>query len=134
MKNLKIIEFDEIGKEGTGYLTAIESNISIPFGIKRVYYIYGVKNNISRGFHAHKKLEQILICISGSVKIKSTDGINEDMIELNTPTKGLYIGPFVWHEMYDFSDNAVLLVIASDYYDESDYIRNYSEFISYRKF
>jgi dTDP-4-dehydrorhamnose 3,5-epimerase-like enzyme len=129
MKNCRIIDFKKIGNSDVGYLNAIEGNREIPLNIKRVYYIYNVPKEIKRGFHAHKRLEQVLICMSGSVKIKVDDGSEKKIIKLNNPNKGLYIGPSVWHEMYDFNQNAVLLVLASDYYNESDYIRGYKEFL-----
>jgi len=128
MKNCRIINFKKIGNSDVGFLTALEENREIPFNIKRVYYIYNVPKEIKRGFHAHKKLEQILISMRGSVKIKVDDGKEKKISELNDPSKGLYIGPGIWREMYDFSQNSVLLVLASEYYDEADYIRDYEEF------
>ena len=129
MKNFQIINFKKIGYSKIGFLTALEGNRKIPFNIRRVYYIYDVPKEIKRGFHAHKRLEQILICMIGSVKVKVDDGNEKKIIKLNNSNKGLYIGPGVWHEMYDFSQNSVLLVLASEYYDENDYIREYEEFL-----
>jgi dTDP-4-dehydrorhamnose 3,5-epimerase-like enzyme len=131
MKNCRIINFKKIGNSDVGFLTALEGNKEIPFDIKRIYYIYNVPNEIERGCHAHKRLEQVLVCLNMSVKIKLDDGNKKKIIELNSPNKGLYIGPGVWREMYDFSQNSVLLVLASDYYDESDYVRDY---ITFREF
>ena len=128
MKNCRIIDFKKIGNSDVGYLTAIEGNREIPFNIKRVYYIYNVPKEIKRGFHAHKTLEQVLICMSGSIKIKVDDGSKKKIIELNNSNKGLYIGLGVWREMYDFQQNSVLLVLASEYYNENDYIRDYETF------
>jgi len=128
MKNCRIINFKKIGNNDVGFLIALEENREIPFNIRRIYYIYDVPEEIKRGFHAHKKLEQILISMSGSVKIKVDDGNEKKIIELNSPNKGLYIGPGIWREMYDFDKSAVLLVLASEYYNESDYIRDYEEF------
>jgi dTDP-4-dehydrorhamnose 3,5-epimerase-like enzyme len=107
-----------------GSLTPIEELIDIPFDIKRVYYITKVPKDISRGFHAHRKLHQVLICLNGSVKIKVKTTKEEEEVILDDPAIGLYIGPYVWREMYNFSEGAVLLVLASDYYNEDDYIRN----------
>ena len=114
-----------------GQLIALEENNDIPFKIKRVYYIYDTKEGVRRGFHAHRKLEQILICVSGSCKIHLDNGKETAEVELNDPTEGLYISNATWREMYDFSPDAVLLVLASELYDEKDYIRNYDKFLEY---
>jgi len=128
MKNCRIINFKKIGNSDVGFLIALEENREIPFNIRRIYYVYTVPKEIKRGFHAHKRLEQVLICMSGSVKIKVDDGNEKKIIELNNPNKGLYIGLGIWREMYDFSQKSVLLVLASEYYNESDYIRDYETF------
>lgn len=119
----------------TGKLTFLESGMGkdIPFDIRRVYYIYDVAPGERRGFHAHKKLEQYLICIHGSCTILLDDGSKQENIVLNDPSTGLYVGPGMWREMYNFSPGAVLLVLASEYYDEDDYIRDYDMFKSYLK-
>ena len=114
-----------------GQLIALEELKDIPFKIKRVYYIYDTKDGVRRGFHAHKKLEQILICVSGSCKIHLDNGKETAEVLLNTPDEGLYISNAIWREMYDFSPDAVLLVLASELYDEKDYIRNYDKFLEY---
>jgi len=129
MKNCRIINFKKIGNNDVGFLIALEGNREIPFNIKRIYYIYNVPKEIKRGFHAHKRLEQILICMSGSVKIKVDNGNEKRIFELSNPSKGLYIGPGVWRDMYDFDKSVVLLVLASEYYNEEDYIRDYEEFL-----
>lgn len=128
MYNCSLIKLKEIGNGELGYLTAIESCRDIPFEIKRVYYITGVPSDIVRGNHAHRRLHQILICLNGSVKIKTEFRDNIEIYELNNPSIGLYVGPYVWRTMYDFSDDCVLMVLASDYYNEEDYIRNYEEY------
>lgn len=128
----KIIDFQKHGDE-RGMLIALEENEEIPFNIKRVYYMYDTLPNVRRGFHAHKKLRQILICVSGKCKIHLDDGKETVEINLDKPYEGLFIENAIWREMYDFSDNAVLMVLASELYDESDYIRNYEEFIEYIK-
>lgn len=128
MKNCYDMSFKGIGNKEVGFLLPVEQNCDVPFTIKRIYYLYDVPLNIRRGYHAHKKLEQVLICLKGKVKIQVYDGNVEKVIVLDKPTKGLYIGPFVWREMFDFED-AVLLVIASDFYSESDYIRDYKQFL-----
>ena len=111
-----------------GMLVALEEHKDIPFEIKRVYYMYDTKEGVCRGFHAHKNLEQILVCVSGSCKVLLDNGSERKVISLETPYEGLYISNSMWREMYDFSEDAVLLVLASDYYKEEDYIREYDEF------
>lgn len=112
-----------------GMLVALEEFNDIPFEIKRVYYMYDTKQGIRRGFHAHKKLEQILICIHGSCKILMDNGSEKKIVSLEKPYEGLYINNDIWREMYDFSEDAVLMVLASDVYNEEDYIRDYEEFL-----
>jgi len=107
-----------------GHLIPIEGKIDIPFDIKRIYYITNVEKDTIRGFHAHRKLHQVLLCVSGSVKIKTLTPKEECIYLLDDSSIGLYIGPYIWREMFDFSEDAVLLVLASEHYDESDYIRN----------
>jgi len=116
-----------------GMLSFLEANRDIDFPIRRVYYIYDVAIGERRGFHAHKKLQQVLICIHGSCKILLDDGKDKEIVELTEPAEGLFVGNAVWREMFDFSPGAVLLVLASEYYDEADYIRNYQDFLSYLK-
>ena len=116
-------------KDKYGHLTPIESKVDIPFEIKRVYYITGVKEGVTRGFHSHRKLHQVLICLNGSVKIRLKSPNEEEVIELNDCSVGLYIGPYVWREMFDFTEGSVLLVLASEYYDEIDYIRDYDVYL-----
>ena len=114
-----------------GKLIALEEFRNIPFQIKRVYYIYNTEVGFIRGKHAHKKLEQVLVCVNGSCKIKLDNGEETRIITLETPCEGLYVGKNVWREMFDFSRDAVLLVLASELYDPNDYIRDYNEFIEY---
>lgn len=131
MNKYNLIKFVSIGNEYIGSLVALESNKAIPFDIKRVYYIYDVPENVKRGFHAHKNLEQVLVCLNGSVKIKCYDGAKETIFTLNKNDVGLYVGTGVWHEMFDFDEKTVLISIASEYYNEEDYIRDYEEFLKY---
>lgn len=112
-----------------GQLVALEEFKDIPFEIKRVYYIYDTLADVRRGFHAHKNLEQILICIHGTCKVLLDNGKEKKVVPLEKPYEGLYIANNMWREMFDFSPDAVLLVLASELYDEADYIRNYDEFI-----
>lgn len=129
---IKLIDFQQHGDE-RGMLVALEENKEIPFDIKRVYYIYATKENVRRGYHAHKKLQQILICINGSCTIHLDDGESTAEVELNKPFEGVFIEQAVWREMYNFSSDAILLVLASEIYDESDYIRDYQEYIAYKR-
>lgn len=112
-----------------GQLVALEEFKDIPFEIKRVYYMYDTKEGVRRGFHAHKSLEQILVCIHGTCKILLDNGKEKKIIPLEKPYEGLYIANDMWREMYDFSPDAVLLVLASQIYDEADYIRDYDTFL-----
>ena len=124
----KFIKFEIKGDE-RGSLISLESKRNIPFEIKRVYYIFDTKEGVVRGKHAHKDLEQILICVKGSCKILLNDGVNEEIFLLDKPDKGLYIDSLVWREMFEFSPDCVLMVLANKYYDEEDYIRDYDEFL-----
>ena len=114
-----------------GQLISLEEFTDIPFRIKRVYYLYDTEAGFVRGKHAHKNLEQILVCISGSCKIKLDDGREQREVLLEKPYEGLYVPGKLWREMYDFSPGAVLLVFASELYDEQDYIRDYNAFLQY---
>lgn len=130
--DVKKIEFNKRNND-TGKLTFVEGKRDIPFDIKRIYYVYDIAKGERRGFHAHKELEQYLICIHGTCKILLDNGIEKEDVMLDNPSEGLYVGIKMWHEMYEFTEGAVLLVLASDYYNENDYIRNYDEFIEYIK-
>lgn len=114
-----------------GQLVSLEEYKDIPFRIKRVYFMYDTTENTVRGKHAHKTLEQILVCIHGSCKILLDNGREKKVVPLERPYEGLYVSNNMWREMFDFSSDAVLLVFASELYDESDYIRNYDEFLKF---
>lgn len=116
-----------------GQLVALEEYKEVPFKIKRVYYMYDMSSGIVRGRHAHKNLQQILICIYGSCKILLDNGNEKKVVPLEKPYEGLYVANNMWREMYDFSKDAVLMVLASELYDENDYIRNYDEFLNFVK-
>lgn len=120
--------FKIVGDE-TGSLVAIESNKNINFDIKRVYYIFDIKSDVMRGKHAHQDLKQLLICVTGSCKIRLDNGKEKDVVELSSPNEGVYINNLIWREMYDFSKNCILLVLADKLYDEDDYVRDYNEFL-----
>ena len=128
--NSGIIKLQHFGDHPDGVLTIGESNKSVPFDIKRIYYINKLGNQEAvRGKHAHKKLEQIIFCINGSFKLKLDDGRKKQALTLKNPYFGVRIGPMLWHEMTDFSKDCVILVLADDYYKENDYIRNYQDFL-----
>lgn len=133
LKNCKMISFETHGG-AYGNLTAIEGNRDIPFTIQRIYYITQVPTGVTRGFHSHRALEQVLLCVHGSVSIRIKTPSEEEIVLLNDGSKGLYIGHMVWREMFDFSPGAVLLVLASEHYTEEDYIRDYSQYIEEGKF
>lgn len=124
--------FQQHGDE-RGQLVALEEMNDIPFEIKRVYYMYDTGEGVRRGFHAHKSLEQILICIHGNCKILMDNGTEKKVVSLEKPYEGLYIANNIWREMFDFSEDAVLMVLASDVYKEEDYIRDYDEFLRFAK-
>ncbi|EGU33603.1 MULTISPECIES: sugar 3,4-ketoisomerase [Vibrio] len=128
MSLIKTIEFDLLGDE-RGSLVSLEQNKNIPFNIKRVYYIFNTEQGVARGFHAHKKLQQVAICLRGSCRFILDDSKCRESIVLDSPNIGLYIDNYKWREMHDFSEDCVLMVLASDYFDESDYIRNYNMFL-----
>lgn len=127
MKNCKLMNLTAIGDK-RGKLIPLEFPKQLPFDLKRIYYIYGVPKEERRGYHSHSDLEQILIAVSGSVKILVKTPKEEEEVLLDDPSKGLYIGPMIWREMFDFSEDAVLLVLASHEYDENDYIRDYEKY------
>jgi len=124
---IKTISFPPLGDD-RGSLVALEANKTIPFDIKRVYYIFGTQPGVSRGFHAHRALQQVAVCVTGKCRMVLDNGQLREDFWLDSPTKGLLIGDLVWREMHDFSPDCVLLVLASEHYDETDYIRDFNEF------
>lgn len=123
------LTFPIIG-DNRGYLIALETFQSIPFDIKRVYYIFGTQQGVARGFHAHKDLKQVAVCVTGQCRFILDDGNQRQNVWLDSPTKGLLIEGLVWREMHDFSTDCVLVVLASEHYDETDYIRDYEDFLT----
>ena len=117
--------------DARGKLSVAELGGVLPFPVRRVYWIHGTKTGVSRGFHAHKKLSQLCVCVAGSVRMSIFDGRCEESVVLDCPTKGLLIGPGLWRDMHDFSPDCVLMVFADAEYDEADYIRDREAFISY---
>jgi len=125
---IKTINFKPLGDE-RGSLIALEGNKSVPFNIKRIYYIFGTKEDVSRGFHAHRNLKQVAICVMGRCRFVLDDGKQREEIVLDNPSTGLLIEDLIWREMSEFSPDCVLVVLANKYYDANDYIRNYSDFL-----
>ena len=128
---MNLIEWIELPNLGDhrGSLVVAEANRNVPFSIQRLYYIFGAQPDVPRGFHAHKELQQIAFCIQGSCKMLMNNGKEKQEVLIGQSNKGLFIPPMVWHEMHGFSEDCILLVLASDHYDESDYIRNYDQFL-----
>lgn len=128
MSLVQWLPFPVLGDE-RGSLVALEAEKIIPFAIKRIYYIFGTQPDVARGFHAHKALKQVTVCVSGKCRMLLDDGKNKESVWLDSPSKGILIDDLVWREMHDFSEDCVLLVLASAHYDETDYIRDYEEFL-----
>ncbi len=127
LDSCKIVNFPKV-TDYRGNLSFIEENRQIPFQIRRVYYLYDVPSGASRGGHAHRELQQVVIALSGSFDVILDDGVERKTFFLNRPHYGLYIPPRVWRELENFSSNSVALSLVSQVYDESDYVRNYDEF------
>lgn len=125
---INIIPLQAHGDE-RGSLITLEEGKNIPFQVKRVYYLFNTKEDVRRGFHAHKALKQVAIAVRGSCRFVLDDGSERVEVLLDNPAQGLLIESFMWREMYDFSDDCVLMVLADQLYDETDYIRDYSQFI-----
>ena len=129
MNKVRMLEFAEHGDD-RGHLVIVEGGIDIPFEIKRTFYIYGSKTDVVRGQHANKKTQFVLINVAGKSKVRVRDGEgNEAIYCLNRPHTGIYLPTMVWKDMYDFSEDSVLLVLASEHYDATEYIRDYGEFV-----
>tara|TARA_B110000503_G_C7057685_1_gene375217 strand:- start:328 stop:735 length:408 start_codon:yes stop_codon:yes gene_type:complete len=124
---IKTVNFTCLGDE-RGSLVALESNKDVPFDIKRVYYIFGTKEGVSRGFHAHRNLKQVAVCVAGSCQFVLDNGDLKESIVLNNPLNGILIDGLMWREIHDITPDCVLMVLASEYYSEEDYIRNYNDF------
>ena len=124
----KVLEFKEYGDERGSLVVAEGSGFDVPFDIRRVFYMYGSDPDIVRGNHANRYTKFVLINVAGSSKVLVDDGNTKEVIVLDKPRMGLYLGPMVWKEMYDFSPDSVLLVLASEHYIENEYIRDYDAF------
>ena len=127
-----IIELDKHHSDRKGNISVVENYRDIPFEVRRTYYLYDVPGGESRGAHAHKELSQLIIAASGSFTVTLDDGNVKRNFLLNRPYQGLYVVPGIWRTLDDFSSGSVCLVLASEKYDENDYIRNYQEFIKYK--
>lgn len=130
MDKKDIIELQKISDK-RGHMVVLETGTSIPFAVKRSYFIYGTKGEEPRGFHAHKALEQVFICVQGSCDVLLDDGYEKKEVHLDNPAQALYVGPSQWRVMHNFSEDCIFLVYASELYDENDYIRDYDQFVEY---
>ncbi len=124
-----IISHLKILGDSRGQLIVLEENREVPFDIKRVFYIYGTQEGVSRGEHSHYKTKQFLVAVNGSCKVTLDEGTKKETFDLNKPNIGLFQNALVWGSMHDFSSDCVLMVLANNYYDENDYIRNYDDFL-----
>lgn len=127
-----MVELDKHHSDRKGNLTVVENGITLPFDVKRVYYLYDIPGGESRGSHAHKELEQLIVAASGSFKVTLDDGKVKRTFFLNRPYQGLYVKPGMWRDLEDFSSGAVCMVLASEVYQAEDYIRDYDEFLKFR--
>jgi hypothetical protein len=130
--NCNVITLPKIHNRA-GNITALNNSIDLPFDICRVYYLYDIPGGELRGGHAHKELQQLIIAVSGSFDITLDDGLNKKTVSLNRPYYGLHVLPGIWRELNNFSSGAICLVLASHKFDENDYIRDYSQFINWKK-
>lgn len=127
-----LLELDRHHSDRKGDISVVENDKTVPFGVKRVYYLYDVPGGVERGGHAHKELNQLIIAVSGSFVVELDDGNIKRSFLLNRPYIGLIVKPGIWRVLKDFSSGAVCLVLASEKYDEKDYIRDYNVFLSFR--
>lgn len=132
IEKCRMIEFPQKGDD-RGHLVIVEGNQDIPFEIKRVFYIYGSDKDVIRGKHANYNTEFVLINVAGTSKVKVDDGTKQKIFSLDRPHTGIFLPRMVWKDMYDFSEDSVLLVLASEHYDETEYIRSYSEYLEIMK-
>jgi len=128
MSIIQLLDFD-VKADNRGSLVALEEMKNIPFEIKRIFYMTGLNAQYSRGYHAHKQLKQVAVCLSGSCRFILDDSRIREEIVLDSPQKGLMIQEMIWGEMHDFSNDCIIIVLANQHYDENDYIRDYDEFV-----
>jgi len=129
INKVRMLEFQERGDE-RGRLVVAEGSKDIPFDIKRIFYIYGTEGGVVRGQHANRESEFVLINVAGTSKVRITDGTESFVVELDKPMMGVYIPQMIWKDMYDFSEDSVLLVLASTHYDGKEYVRNFEEYVA----
>lgn len=134
VSDCKVIELDKHHSDRKGNLSVVENGVTLPFDVKRVYYLYDVPGGESRGAHAHYELEQLIVAVSGSFSVTLDDGKEKKTFFLNRPYQGLYVKPGMWRDLNDFSSGAVCMVLASEVYKKEDYIRDYEEFLITRKY
>jgi len=127
-----IVELDRHHSDRKGNLTVVENDVTLPFDVKRVYYLYDIPGGEGRGAHAHRELQQLIVAASGSFTVTLDDGLNKRSFFLNRPYQGLYVKPGMWRDLADFSSGAVAMVLASEVYDPADYIRDYDEFLKFK--
>lgn len=128
-----IIELNRHHSDRKGNLTVVENKSTVPFDVRRVYYLYDVPGGVSRGGHAHRQLFQMIVAVSGSFSVTLDDGTVKRTFLLNRPYKGLLVVPGIWRTLDDFSSGAVCMVLASEDYDETDYIRDYADFLNLKQ-
>lgn len=128
-----LVELDRHHSQRKGDISVVESLGTVPFDVKRIYYLYDVPGGVDRGGHAHKNLSQFIVAVSGCFTVVLDDGRNKRSFVLNRPYKGLLVVPGIWRTLEDFSSGSVCMVLASEHYDETDYIRDYHEFLQFRK-
>ena len=133
VQDCRMVELDRHHSSRKGDICVVENGITVPFDVKRVYYLYDVPSGVERGGHAHKKLQQLMVALSGSFTVVLDDGQEKRTFFLNRPNKALHITPGIWRVIDDFSSGSVCLVLASDVYSPDDYIRDYGEFVLYKK-
>lgn len=126
-----IVELPKVHNRA-GNITAIENQLHVPFDVKRVYYLYDVPGGEDRGGHAHRKLQQYIVAVSGAFDVLLDDGVNKKIVHLDRPYNGLHVIPGVWRELLNFSSGTICLVLASEIYDEDDYLREYQNFIQWK--
>ena len=127
-----VIELDRHHSDRKGNLTVVENGVTVPFDVKRIFYLYDVPGGASRGAHAHKNLSQLIVAVSGSFRVTLDDGNVKRSFILNRPYQGLLVRPGLWRDLDDFSSGAVCMVLASDVYSEEDYIRTYNQFLEFK--
>ena len=133
VNDCSVLDLNKHHSDRKGNLTVVQNGVTVPFDIKRVYYLYDVPGGESRGSHAHRELSQLIVAASGSFRVALDDGTAKRAFVLNRPYQGLLVKPGIWRDLDDFSSGAVCMVLASEVYQPEDYIRDYDEFLSFRQ-